>query len=57
MNRLKQPRVPQGPPAPVLDENNFPALGAGGPSPTKGAGAPSWAGSAQVLWRDCLFVC
>jgi len=32
----------------VLDEDNFPALGAGGPSPTKGAGAPSWAGSAQV---------
>ena len=46
--RLLMPScVSQGPPAPVLDEDNFPALGAAGPSPTKGA-APAWAGSSQV---------
>ena len=37
----------QGPPAPVLDEDNFPALGAAGPSPTKGT-PPAWVGSSQV---------
>ena len=38
----------QGPPVPVLDDSNFPALGAA-PSPAKGAaGAPAWAGSSQV---------
>lgn len=42
----RKPKV-AGPPAPVLDESNFPTLGAAAFGPAAAA-APSWAGSSQV---------